>query len=86
MLTFNPKGRSLGRLSEAGEGIELQVGRHGLDKAHGHSAFALAKRSGSYTKHTKKQNFIWNVLCIVIYIHILKQEAGIELMHGADPL
>lgn len=58
MLTFNPKGGSLGRLSEAGEGVELQVGRQRLDEAHGHSAFAFAKRSGSYTKHTKKQNFI----------------------------
>lgn len=55
MLTFNPKGGSLGRLSEAGEGVELQVGRQGLDEAHGHGTFAFAKRSGSYAKHTRNR-------------------------------
>lgn len=56
-LTFNPKGGSLGRLPEAGEGVELQVGGQGLDQANGHSAFTLAERSGSYTAFTKEQNF-----------------------------
>lgn len=51
LLTFNPKGGSLGRLSETGEGVELQVGRQGLDEANGHCAFTFTKWGGSYTKH-----------------------------------
>lgn len=57
MLTFNPKGRALGRLPEAGKGVELQVGGQGLNQANGHSAFTLAERSWSYTTFTKTREF-----------------------------
>lgn len=56
MLTFNPKGGSLGRLPEAGEGVELQVGRQGLDQADGHGALPLAQRGGGDTAPTKKRH------------------------------
>lgn len=62
LLTFNSKGGALGRLPEAGKGVELQVGGQGLNQANGHSAFTLAQRSWSYTTFTKTQNFLNGIL------------------------
>lgn len=55
MLTFNPKGGSLRRLTETGEGVELQVSGQGLDKTDSHCAFSFTQRGGSYTEHKATQ-------------------------------
>lgn len=52
MLTFNPEGGSLGGLPETGKGIELQMGRQGLNQANGHCTFAFAQWGGGYTRQT----------------------------------
>lgn len=52
--TFDPEGGSLGRLSETGEGVELQMGRQGLDEANGHCAFTFAKWGGGDTRKFKR--------------------------------
>lgn len=76
LLTFNPKGGSLGRLPEAGEGVELQVGGQGLDQANGHGAFTLAQRSGRYTAFTKKHNFLNGIFGVIGVICCRGAEAG----------
>lgn len=48
-LTFNPKGGSLGRLSNTGEHVELHVGAHGLNQADCGGALTFTQRSGRNT-------------------------------------
>lgn len=46
-FTFDAKGRSLGRLPDAGKHIELHVSSEGLDQTDGGGALSFSKRSGS---------------------------------------
>lgn len=58
LLTFHPKGGSLGGLSQTGEGVELEVGGQSLDQADGHRAFTFAQWSGSYPRYKVNTNLI----------------------------
>lgn len=46
-LTFDAKGRTLGRLPDAGEHIELHVSSEGLNQANGGGALSFSERGGS---------------------------------------
>lgn len=46
-MTFDAKGRPLGRLPDAGKHIELHVSAEGLDQTDGGGALSFSERGGS---------------------------------------
>lgn len=61
-LTFYSKGGSLGWLSQTTKGIELKVGRQGLDEADGHCAFTFTQWGGCYA--------VTRVICITLHMFL----------------